>query len=311
MNRLMLAVSVARRPGVFSWLTGSLLLLGLLLTGCGACGDAVVVKKVLIDVDPTGVDVELDREHLRAIVDDVLDDVGTVRVEPVGDRVLRVRVERYSRGDAAPLPAGHPTVPATATLALSLEISEAGRTQLRGAALATQDDAGGLRMLVEQALRDALGQIEQASATERLDSDHLVALVASPDESSQRRRRALLTLASRRDLRATPLATPMLRHDDEDARQAALQALTLLGDPRAVPDILAFAERQPPAIRRQCIDAVKATESPLAAAWLFVLSTGHPDAGVQAHARAALALLPASVRGEEPAPAVAQAPVGP
>jgi HEAT repeat protein len=88
----------------------------------------------------------------------------------------------------------------------------------------------------------------------------------------------------------------MLRDADEGERSAALQALALLSDPDAVPAIIDYSERQPAIVRRQCIDAVKATDSPLAAAWLFVLSTGHPDLDVQAHARAALALLPSSAR---------------
>jgi HEAT repeat protein len=102
----------------------------------------------------------------------------------------------------------------------------------------------------------------------------------------------MATLGSRRDRRATPLVLPLLNDDDATVRQAALQALTLLADPDAVEAIIAAAERQPALVRRQCIDAVKSTDSPLAAAWLFVLSTGHPDEEVQAHARAALAALP-------------------
>jgi HEAT repeat protein len=259
------------------------------------------VKKVLVDVDPAGVAAGVDRELARRVVDQVLDDSGAARVDTSAQRVLRVRIERYVRGGAVgELPAGHPTLPATgsSSLALSLEVTEDGRTQLRGASLATLQGSASPDTLLDVALRDALAQIEQARATDRLDNDTLLAIVQSPSESVQRKRRALLALASRRDLRATPVAIPLLRDDDDGLDETALQALTLLADPRAVEAIIAFSERQPPAVRRQCIDAVKATDSPLAAAWLFVLSTGHPDVAVQAHARAALALLPPSARAE-------------
>jgi HEAT repeat protein len=225
--------------------------------------------------------------------------------------VLRVRVERFAATTANvnALPAGHPVVDAAAgsasTLALSVEIAEDGRTQLRAASLATRAGDVAVAALVEQALRDALAQIEQAHATDRLDNDALLAILRSDAESGQRKRRAVLALGSRRDQRATPLALPLLRDEDSATRQSALQALTLLADPRAVEAIIAFSERQPAAIRRQCIDAVKATDSPLAAAWLFVLSTGHPDVEVQAHARAALALLPPTARADAGAPQTA------
>ena len=293
--------------------TLQLVLVGVLaawLSSCRGCSDPVVVKKILVDVDAAAVAAGVDREQVRAAVEGVVDDVRGVRVDADGaERVLRVRIESLTRAAArvAPstLPADHPPVASTAaasaaasTLALSVEVAEAGRVVLRGTSLATMSGEGVLGVLVEQALRDALEQIEQAKATERLASDELLALLQSPTEPEQRRRRAMMTLASRRDLRATPLVIPMLRDEDDSVRSAALQALTLLADPIAVPAVIEYSERQPAPVRRQCIDAVKATDSPLAAAWLFVLSTGHPDVDVQAHARAALALLPPSARDD-------------
>jgi hypothetical protein len=280
-----------------------------LLASCGGCSDPVVVKKILVDVDAAAVADGVDREHVRAVVDDVIDESRGIRVDALGsERVLRVRVERLARttGATVPpgqeLPANHPPVTTTSavtsTLALSVEVVENGRSLLRGSAFATMSGEAQTAALVDRALREALEQIEQASATERLATEELLVVLGSPSEAAQRKRRAMLTLAARRDLRATPLITPLLRHDDADTRAAALQALTLLSDPNAVAAIIDYSERQPAAVRRQCIDAVKATDSPLAAAWLFVLSTGHPDVDVQAHARAALAVLPPSARND-------------
>jgi hypothetical protein len=286
-------------------------LLALHTSACGGCSDPVVVRKILIDVDDNATGAGVDREAVRAMVEEIVDDERWIRVDTRGNRVLRVRVERFAATTANvnALPAGHPVVDAAAgsasTLALSVEIAEDGRTQLRAASLATRAGDVAVAALVEQALRDALAQIEQAHATDRLDNDALLAILRSDAESGQRKRRAVLALGSRRDQRATPLALPLLRDEDSATRQSALQALTLLADPRAVEAIIAFSERQPAAIRRQCIDAVKATDSPLAAAWLFVLSTGHPDVEVQAHARAALALLPPTARADAGAPQTA------
>jgi HEAT repeat protein len=282
----------------------SIAVIATLLSSCGGCSDPVVVKKVLVDVDAAAVAGGVDREQVRSVVEGVVDDVHGIRVnDDGGDRVLRVRIESVARtrpdAAAAPLPPDHAAVPATATLSLAVEVAENGRVLLRGTAVSTMSGDAPVGVLVAQALRDALDQVVQANATDRLSSDELLTLLQSPTESAQRRRRAMMTLASRRDLRSTPLVTPLLRDDDASMRLAALQSLTLLADPRAVEAIIDYSDRQPAAVRRQCIDAVKATDSPLAAAWLFVLSTGHPDANVQAHARAALALLPASARGDD------------
>jgi hypothetical protein len=279
-------------------LTG-LALVGGLLSSCSACDDPVVVKKVLVDLRPSAIETGLEREFVRHIVEDLVDESGGFDIDDDSQRVLRILIDGYAPGLES------------ATLALTVEVVDNGRTVLRGTALTTLAGNVGPAALLEQALPDALRQILQAHGTDRLDSDELLAILAQPTEGSQRKRRAMLTLASRRDLRATPLVTPYLQEADVSIREAALQALTLLADPTAVDAIIAFSERQPPAIRRQCIDAVKGTDSTLAAAWLFVLSTGHPDPGVQAHARATLALLPRSNRAEPEGPAVATAESSP
>jgi hypothetical protein len=275
-----------------------------LSSSCGGCSDPVMVKKVLVDVDAAAVAAGVDREQVRSVVEGIVDDVRGIRVDAGGtDRVLRVRIESLTVArpeHTAALPTGHPAIaPSTAaTLSLSVEVSENGRMLLRGSASSTMSGAVANGALVAQALRDALDQVVQASATDQLASDELLGILQAPSESVQRRRRAMMTLASRRDLRATPLVTPLLRDDDAGNRSAALQALALLADPGAVEAIISFSERQPATVRRQCIDAVKSTDSPLAAAWLFVLSTGHPDSDVRTHARAALALLPPSARDD-------------
>jgi hypothetical protein len=263
-----------------------------------AGGDAIVVRKVLIDVDPGPAAAGIDREQVRAVVDRVLADGVGVRVDADhGERGLRVRVESFSRSVPAALPAGHPVVEdsaAPASLTLAVDVVEGGRVVLRGSSTTTASGVTNPEALVDVALREALVQVVEAGGTDGLDDDELLAVLADASAAPQRRRRAMQALAARRDRRATPLITPFLTDPEASLRAAALQSLALLADPSAVEAIIAYSERQPPAVRRQCIDAVRSTDSPLAAAWLFVLSTGHPDIDVQAHARAALAALPAS-----------------
>jgi hypothetical protein len=262
---------------------------------------AVLVRKVLVDVDPAPAAAGIDRGAVRVVVDHVLQDAPGVRVDERGDvgRALRVRVEGYSRGvDGVAVPAGHPPIAATtaapSAVTLAVEVVEGGRVILRGSSTATAGGVASPDALIDVALRESLQQLVDAQSTDGLDSDALLATLGDSATADQVRRRAMMALAARRDRRATPHLTAALRDEEPAVRATALQGLALLADPDAVEAIIAFSERQPPPVRRQCIDAVRATDSPLAAAWLFVLSTGHPDADVQAHARAALAALPTS-----------------
>jgi outer membrane lipoprotein SlyB len=269
-----------------------------------APGETLAVKKILIDVDPAAVAAGIDREAVRGVAADVVADTRGIDVdEAAAGAVLRIRVESFS-AVTPPAPADHPPMPPSTSLALAIDVIDDGRTVGRGRAVAAAQGVMGADTLVGQAIRDALRQIQQARAADRLDSDTLLTWLTDPDVGESQRRRAMQALASRGDRRATPVLVGMLQAGTDEGEAAGiLQALALLADADAIDAVIAYSERQPPAVRKLCIDVVKASASPRGVPWLFTLSSGHPDADVQAHARAALARLAPDV-------AEAAAPVG-
>lgn len=274
-------------------------------------GDDLIVRKVLIDVDPAAVAGSVDREQVRLVVDDVLASArGVTMSENADGVVVRVRVESFSTStapDPSAMPADHPAVTTTTSLALLVEVIDHNRPGGRGHSVATAQGVMSPDALIGQALRDAIRQIQQARAADDLDSDTLLAWVTDGSTSDSQRRRAMQALASRRERRATPAMVALLQSTDDAMATAALQALTVLGDPDAVDAIIDYSSRQPALVRKMCIDAVRASASPRGIPWLFTLSSGHPDEDVQAAARAALAQLAPDMGKPEHA---ADAPAG-
>jgi len=258
-------------------------------------GETLIVKKVLIDVEPAAVAGGVDREHVRGIVTETLADLrGIVVDETASDgHVLRVRVEGFT---SSPPPSNQDDATASSSLALGVDVLEgAGRAVGRGHSVANARGVMSADALVSQALRDAVQQVLQARAADSLDSEVLLSWLTEPSTSDAQRKKAMQALSSRGERRATAPIVAVLETagtDDEgnvsELAVAALQALSVLGDPDAIDAVITFSERQAPAVRKLCIDAVKATDDPRAVPWLFTMTWGHPDADVQAYARAAL-----------------------
>lgn len=293
------------------------LVVGFVLSGCHCGGETLVVRRVLVDVDPAAVAAGVDREKVRAGVAEVLAHTRNVTVDEssADAAVLRVRVESFVRGAPA-LPQGHPPAenpPSLSSLSLTLDVTVGGRPALRGVSQASAQGVNDPHALIDQAVREALAQALQTRDADQLDSDELLSWLTAPDASTDRKRRAMIALGSRRERRATATLVAILQADDETLAPAALQALTLLGDEDAVDGIIAWSDRQPVPLRKMCIDAVKATGSKRAVPWLFTLSTGHADVEIQAHAHQALLAIEGPVVplvAEQTRPAAAIAPAG-
>lgn len=263
--------------------------------GCESCvsREALPVRKVLVDVEPPAAAAGVDREVVRAAVNEVLGKARGFRLVE-GERgeaaLLRVRVEAY-RAEAPSATEAR----ARATVTLTVEVtdvpSEAG-VGYRGHSVASASGAIEPRVLVEQALRDALAQVQMTRTAADLKSEQLIAWLDDPQASAEQRRRAVRILGSRRERTATEaLARALLVKEDVELAQLALVAVTNIGDPAALDAVIEFSERQPGPVRKQCIEAVRAMGTPRGKAWLFVLASGHPDDDVQAHAAAALSTL--------------------
>ena len=274
------------------------------MIGCGGAGP-LSVRKILVDVEPAATGI--DREAVRDVVEGVVKKARGIKVVDAGRgdaAVLRVRIEGYgpAGGTDADSKASNKT-----TLALTVEVTaiagETGGGGYRGHALASGNGVVDARTLVAQALRDALAQVLMTRNAADLDSNTLVAWLTDGDASDEQKRRAVRILGSRRERAAVETLSKVLMGGDKELGPIALAALTNIGDPGAVDAVIAYSDRQPAPVVKQCIEAVRSMASPRGRAWLFTLSTGHPDSDVQQQASAALAALEAQAPG---GPAVAQ-----
>ncbi|MBI1946703.1 MAG: hypothetical protein HYS27_13480 [Deltaproteobacteria bacterium] len=263
--------------------------------GCEGCvsREALPVRKVLIDVDPPAAAAGVDREVVRGVVDQVLSRARGFRLveaERGEAALLRVRVEAYQAEAPSATEAR-----ARGTVTLTVEVtdvpSESG-AGYRGHSVASAAGQIEPRVLVEQALRDALAQVQMTRTAADLDSAQLIGWLDDPAASAEQRHRAVRILGSRRERAATEaLARALLDKDDVELAQLSLVAITNIGDGGALDAVIEFSERQPAPVRKQCIEAVRAMGTPRGKGWLFVLASGHPDDEVQAQAAAALASL--------------------
>jgi hypothetical protein len=273
-------------------------------TGCSGCaGDAPLqVRKILVDVEPQAVGI--DREQVRSIIEETIGRSRGIRiVDPSrGDAaVLRVRIEGYGAraGEAGAAAAAAPPTgsgPDKTTLALAIEVTsvpgEPAGTEYRGHALATSTGVVDTRSLVGQAVRDALAQVLMTRNAGELKSAQLITWLAD-DASEEQKKRAIRILGSRREKAAVAAIGKILVGDDKELQPLALAALENIGDPGAVDAVIAYSDRQPAVVKKECIEAVRTMGSQRAKAWLFTLSTGAPDLDVQEQAQAALASLEA------------------
>lgn len=270
-------------------------LLFALVAACSRSDETLVVRKVLVDVAPgaEGPGGVLEREKTRALVHKGLEQDRRVRLEPddPNGAILRVRLE-----SATLLPASAESANAKGTLALAVEASGGlpkgtRRYHYRGYSVASSVGHVDFVAMLDQAMKDCLEQVLQAKGARNQPSETLLAWLDDEKRSEEQRLQAIRLLGARREAKAVPALIRILGGDDRELAQAALGALTLLGDPSAVDAVIEYAEGKPSLIRKQAIEAVRVMGTRKGMAWLFTLSTGHKDPDVQAAAAAALAQL--------------------
>jgi len=107
---------------------------------------------------------------------------------------------------------------------------------------------------------------------------------------------ALEQIGEERDKSAIPYLVEALKLQNIRISLKVLETLGALKDRSTVNAITQFAERKPPEIRRHAIEAAKEIGGDTAAAWLFTLSTGHPDAHVREASKQALKEVEAAMK---------------
>jgi hypothetical protein len=269
-------------------------------SSCKPPSEPLEVRKILIDVAPgaDGPGGVLERETVRAVIEGLI--AGDERFRKSEDRdaaVLRVRLE--STALLPPDQGGG----ASGTLSLSVEVTGGvpgeplKRYEYRGHSMASlaaeRSDGRGIDFttLVQRAFEDAASQVLAARAAQKEESAALLAWLDDPNAKPEQRYQAVRILGARKETSAVPSLIALLEGSDKELSQAALGALTLIGDARAAAAVIAYAEGKPSLVRKQAIEAIRVMGSPLGRAWLFTLSTGHPDTDVRVAAERALAEL--------------------
>lgn len=277
-----------------------LMTLAFVSTSCKRGPEPLRIHKVLVEVEPgaEGPGGVLEREKVRSLVEAALEaDARFQRTEDRDDAVFRARLE-----STALLPPAAGTT-AGAVLGVTVEVSGGvpgaplKRYEYRGhslASLARGPDSGGVdfNALFRQAFDDAAAQVLAARAAHDEDSAVLLAWIDDEEAAPEKRRQAVRILGGRKDARAVPSLIRALASDDDDLAQAALGALTRIGDASAAAAVVEYASGKPDLVRkRQAIEALRVMGSSVGKAWLFTMSTGHPDTDLRVSAERALAEL--------------------
>lgn len=304
----------ARRPSS-SCLRALTALLMFAFVGVACDREAPVrVKKILVDVEPSA-ERAIDREAVRAAARTLIDgDRGfDVDEDATEGHVARVRVFVATSGDPPTKddPIGDDHVaraesgrrPALVSLALEITPTSGVRTApvaLRASGVAHGEGGAAVEPLLTAALRDALTGIVDARVSSAEDSDVLIARILDETRAVRVREQAIRALGHRKEKAAVPALLATLARREEVLSPAALHALGQIGDPSSVDGVIDYASGQPSPIRKAAIDAVRSIDTPRGRAWLFTLSTGHPDPDVQLAATTALGVLDARVAGDSP-----------
>lgn len=273
-----------------------------IVLGClgiwGACGTKAdaPIRKLLIDVSPTaqGPGGELSREKVREISQAFLFADGRFSMtDKSGEEggVLRVRLDSYSR---VVVPKKGPALHLSLAMEWSAPASLDPSFHFQAHSFVEAEVETSPAALLQKALLDCVEQLQQAHAAREQPSEALVSWLNASDVSDEKKREAIRVLGARGDITATEPLISILKGSDEALASAALGALTRLGNSNAVDDIIDYAERKPPAVRKQAIEAIRTLGTPKGRAWLFTLSTGHRHPDVRASAAHALAELEAA-----------------
>lgn len=260
-----------------------------LILACTGCQDnAVAIGKVEVDVD-LGAARTLSMPFLQRTSEDGVDKHRGFTLErDKGAALLRVEVLR-----AAPPRGDEP-----GSVRVRADIMGKDGLRYRGTGRAKGDSP--TTILFSRALNDALDEAHGARSMERKKRPELLAILDDDASSVTKQRQAIRVLGLQKDPATVDRLVTVLGGEDRELAEAALGALSLIGDARAVGPVIRYADSKPAYVRKRAIDAVRSMGTEEGRAWLFTMSTGHPDVEVQLAARRAFASL--APEGEKLAP---------
>lgn len=252
----------------------------------------------------------------------------------LGDFSLRVRVGvQRAQGEPVPLPLGPPPeIRVLCTVTLRHEGPRTGPTSANGTrgpaldrlehvgmtqkALALQENSRELASLILRLIGDSVTTVAGEFLLLGLDSPALIARAAATDASPAHRRTAMQILGQRRESRAVPVLTSLIRTRPRAApgqthphasgqsldaaateatlRDVALGVLVAIGDRSAVRPLLdsvAFADERE---LGKLLEAVASLGGPEAEQYLTFVQASHPSAALRKEAATALGHLRAA-----------------
>lgn len=144
-------------------------------------------------------------------------------------------------------------------------------------------------LILLNASRRALKELERQVGGSQSEQSLIRQLKSRTNKESTLR--TIMALGKMKSKEAVLPLTELLKQNDPHIAEAALSSLARIGDPSSLQSIIAYAEGKDLATLITVIGVVKMLNDPEAKAWLFVLSTGHPNPAIQAAAAKVLSEL--------------------
>ena len=273
--------------------------------GCkrGGLGQPIVDVQI---VDRAGIGVDraqsIDRAKLRTHAVAAVERLGVYKVREAAEGELgwqltvavQLTAERHARPeDAGVIPKDrvYRAVGVTMRLhALGRDVPKGLRPRYESEALVARNSPlfESFDTLAGEAIREAVRFVEIELALSRADAEVVIAKL--DDEDARVRASAVVEARHRKLAAAVPKLIEILQSDerDPDVVLETIGALIDSRDPRAVGPLIDSARRRSPVYLSQILFGVAAIGGKEAEAYLFTVSSGHPDSTVRKNAKDAL-----------------------
>lgn len=278
------------------------------LPGCSSCAGGStnpIVSIQVLDRAPRlgATEAKIDRAELEARTREAIKrwpgfKERVAKASEIGWQ-LTVEVQLVVEEDAKETDAGppkegqvHRTVAVAMSLAALRSAAQASGLPARFEAQALEsrdaDKKDPIDRLALQAVDDAAASIRAAIELGDAKEDQVIAALKSKDRGT--RARAIVMSGQRKLKGAVPILSELVRSDEEDPDLIlkSIGSLVAIGDERAVGPLIDAGRRRPPAYLGQILFAVAQLGGKEAEAYLFTVSTGHPDPEVKKNANDAL-----------------------
>lgn len=267
--------------------------------------DVQVLERRGIGVEAESVDVEAVKRHAGRAISKLGYEVREAQKDERAWQLfvtVQLTAERGARSESGQ-PAKADEVFRQAAIGLDLKSIQGGpRYNGMGSVEKNVRVFDGFDALISAALDRAVKDIELSIELAEAPASRVIARLKDPDALVQAR--AIEAAGDRRVAEALPLLIEVLADDNEetDVVFKTIGALVRIGDERAVGPLIDSARRRPPVYLGQIIFGVAQIGGREAEAYLFTVSSGHPDPEIRTNAKDALEEMQRAGRGAKESP---------